>query len=45
MPTAGDMENIKNDWNKLIPDFEGEDRFFDNIADDQQFYSDYYYGY
>ena len=45
MPTAGDMENIKNDWNKLVPDFEGEDRFFDNISDDQQFYSDYYYGY
>lgn len=45
MPTAGDIENIKNDWNKLVPDFEGEDRFFDNISDDQQFYSDYYYGY
>ena len=45
MPTAGDLENIKNDWNKLVPDFEGEDRFFDNITDDQQFYSDYYYGY
>ena len=45
MPTAADMENIKNDWHKLIPDFEGEDRFFDNISDDQQFYNDYYYGY
>ena len=45
MPTAADLENIKNDWNKLVPDFEGEDRFFDNITDDQQFYSDYYYGY
>lgn len=44
MPTAGDIENIKNDWHKLIPDFEGEDRFFDNISDDQQFYNDYYYG-
>ena len=44
MPTPADMENIKNDWNKLIPDFEGEDRFFDNISDNQQFYNDYYYG-
>ncbi len=45
MPTADDIQNIKNDWNKLVPDFEGEDRFFDNISDDQQFYNDYYYGY
>lgn len=45
MPTAGDMQNIKRDWNKLVIDFDGERRFFDNIADDQQFYGDYYYGY
>ena len=45
MPTAGDIENIKNDWHKLVPDFEAEDTFFRNISDDQQFYTDYYYGY
>ena len=45
MPTADDMQNIKNDWNKLIPDMDGDDTFFKHIGDDQQFYSDYYYGY
>lgn len=45
MPTVDDMQNIKRDWNKLIPDYDGQNRFFDNISDDQQFYNDYYYGY
>lgn len=45
MPTADDMQNIKNDWNKLIPDWDGDDTFFKNINKEQQFYTDYYYGY
>lgn len=45
MPTADDMQNIKNDWNKLIPDWDGDDTFFKYINKDQQFYTDYYYGY
>jgi len=28
MPTADDMRNIKNDWNKLIPDWASDDTFF-----------------
>ena len=45
MPTADDMENIKNDWNKLIPDWDARDTFFNNIGKEQSVYTDYYYGY
>ena len=45
MPTADDMQNIKNDWNKLIPDWDGDDTFFKNINKEQLTYNDYYYGY
>ena len=45
MPTADDMQNIKNDWNKLIPDWDGDDTFFSNIGKEQITFNDYYYGY
>ena len=45
MPTADDMQNIKRDWNKLIPDWDGDETFFDNIGVQQSVYNDYYYGY
>ena len=45
MPTADDMRNIKNDWNKLIPDWEADDTFFKDQNDRQTIYNDYYYGY
>ena len=45
MPTADDMQNIKNDWNKLIPDWDGDDTFFKNINKEQLTYNDYYHGY
>ena len=45
MPTADDMQNIKRDWNKLIPDWDGDETFFDNIGIQQSVYNDYYYGY
>lgn len=45
MPTADDMQNIKNEWNRLIPEIDEDDTFFRHQGDDQQFYSDYYYGY
>ena len=45
MPTAGDMKNIKHDWNKLIPDYDADDGFFQNVNKEQKFYNDYYYGY
>lgn len=45
MPTAADMESIKNDWNKLLPEFEEEDTFFKSQGEEQIIYNDYYYGY
>jgi hypothetical protein len=45
MPTADDMQNIKNDWNKLIPDWDGDDTFFKNINKEELTYNDYYHGY
>jgi hypothetical protein len=34
MPTADDMQNIKNDWNKLIPDWDGDDSFFKYVGNE-----------
>jgi len=45
MPTADDMENIKNDWNKLVPEWDSADTFFKEINKQQDIYTDYYYGY
>lgn len=45
MPTADDIQNIKNEWNRLIPELDEDDTFFKHQGDDQQFYNDYYYGY
>lgn len=45
MPTAGDMKNIKHDWHKLIPDYDADEGFFENVNKEQKFYNDYYYGY
>lgn len=45
MPTADDMENIKNDWNKLVPDWDQRDTFFKHAGEEQSIYTDYYYGY
>lgn len=45
MPTADDMQNIKNDWNKLIPDWDGYDTFFKYTGKEQLTYNDYYNGF
>ena len=45
MPTADDMQSIKNDWNKLVPDYEADKTFFNGIGDEQLTYNDFYYGY
>lgn len=45
MPTADDMRNIKNQWNKLIPEWDADDTFFKHIGKEQDVYTDYYYGY
>lgn len=45
MPTAGDIESIKNDWTKLIPDWDSSDTFFENQGTRQTIINDYYNGY
>lgn len=45
MPTADDMRSIKNEWNRLIPDWEADDSFFKDINKRDHIYNDYYHGY
>lgn len=45
MPNEGEMTNIKNEWTKLIPDWDSDDTFFRNVGKKQLNYNDYYYGY
>lgn len=45
MPTQDEMISIKNEWNKLIPEFDSESRFYKHVGDPQVIYNDYYYGY
>lgn len=45
MPTSDDMKNIKNEWNKLLPDWNADKTFFKDLGDEQIIYNDYYYGY
>lgn len=45
MPDAGEMRAIKNDWTKLIPDWDSDDTFFRHTGDRQTIINDYYYGY
>ena len=42
MPTADDIRNIKNDWNKLIMDYNSDEWFFKHQRDPQIIYNDYY---
>ena len=45
MPTADDMRVIKNEWNRLVPEFESDDTFFRNNNKRELIYNDYYNGY
>lgn len=45
MPTQDDMRTIKNEWNKLIPEWDADDTFFDAMGSKQSNFNDYYYGY
>jgi hypothetical protein len=45
MPTPDEMEGIKNNWNKLVPDWDANRTFFKNINKEQLVYNDHYYGY
>ena len=45
MPTADEMQSIKNSWHQLIPDFNANDTFFEHQNEQEMNYNDYYYGY
>jgi hypothetical protein len=45
MPSADDMRAIKNEWNRLVPEFESDDTFFRNDNKRELIYNDYYNGY
>lgn len=45
MPNEGEMRSIKNEWTKLIPDWDSDDTLFKNVGSRQLNFNDYYYGY
>lgn len=45
MPTESDMITIKNEWTKLVPEWDSDDIFFKSEGKRQLNYTDYYYGY
>lgn len=45
MPTESDMRSIKNEWNKLVPEWDADEVFFKTEGEKQLNYTDYYYGY
>lgn len=45
MPNEGEMMSIKNEWTKLIPDWESDSTLFISNGEKQLNYNDYYYGY
>ena len=45
MPTADEMQSIKNSWHQLIPDMNANDTFFEHQNEQEMNYNDYYYGY
>lgn len=45
MPNEDEMRSIKNEWTKLIPDWDADDTFFKHTGSRQLNFNDYYYGY
>lgn len=45
MPSEGDMMSIKNEWNKLVPDYNQDTHFFKDVGKPEVIYNDYYYGF
>lgn len=43
MPTESDMRSIKNEWNKLIPEWDSDDTFHKHVGSRQLNFNDYYY--
>lgn len=45
MPTESEMRSIKNEWNKLVPEWDSDEVFFKPEGSKTLNYTDYYYGY
>lgn len=45
MPTADDMRNIKSEWNRLVPNFNSDQTYFEELNKQDIIYNDYYNGY
>lgn len=45
MPNEDQLKSIKNDWNKLVPDYDSDEYFFKSQGEKQTILSDYFYGY
>lgn len=45
MPNEGEMMSIKNEWNKLVPDWDSDEDFFQSSGEHQLTHNDNYYGY
>ena len=45
MPNESEMLTIKNEWTKLIPEWDDDENFFKNTGEKQLNFNDYCYGY
>lgn len=45
MPNEGQMRSIKNEWNKLVPEWDSDDTMFESVGARQLNFNDYYHGY
>lgn len=45
MPNEGQMRSIKNEWNKLMPEWDSDDTMFESVGSRQLNFNDYYHGY
>lgn len=45
MPNESEMLTIKNEWTKLIPEWDDDENFFNNTGKKQLNFNDYCYGY
>lgn len=45
MPNEGQLRSIKNEWTKLVPEWDSDDTFFKHVGSRQLNYNDYYHGY
>lgn len=45
MPDEGQMRSIKNEWTKLVPEWDSDDTLYENLGSRQLNFNDYYHGY